>query len=196
MALRSSKSKTRTPKPALPHPRDLVIDPQRLLFEGLEMGSFPDLEHLSLAREFARESAQGRCYENGLIRLWHGPQGLYYEFKDFPAAFYGRLGGVSGEYLSEAEAQGVFWEDMSKATKGYGETVVFYTDRLMHSEQDFYMAYTYENFRIERGEARFSLPLFMRFETEEGLRLLMRLEHEYLAFWLPKGQPLSKGLRA
>lgn len=195
MALRSNKRKTRT-KPSIPTLSGLVIDPQRLLFEGLEAGSFPNLEHLSLAREFARENAEGRCYENGLIRLWHGPQGLYYEFKDFPAAFYGRLGVVSGEYLSEAEAQEIFWEDISKATKGYGETVVFYTERLMQSEQDFYMAYTYENFRIERGEARFSLPLFMRFETEEGLRLLMRLEQEYLSFWLPKGQPLPRGLLA
>jgi hypothetical protein len=195
MAPRSNKSKTPS-KRNVPTLGDLVIDPQRLLFEGLEAGSFPDLEHLSLARDLARESAEGQCYENGLVRLWHSPQGLYYEFKDFPAAFYGRLGVVSGEYLSEAEAQEIFWEDISKATKGYGEAVVFYTERLMQSEQDFYMAYTYENFRIERGEARFSLPLFMRFETEEGLRLLMRLEREYLAFWLSKGQPLSRGLLA
>lgn len=174
----------------------LEIDPQRLLIEGMENGVFPDLEPLALAREYLLEKAQGTAYENSIVRLWHGPDGLFYEFKQFPAAFYGRMGYVSGEYLNQSQAQETVWEALSMATKDQADISVFYSENLMQSEQDFFMAYTLETGRIERGEARYALPLFMRLQTPEELRVLLRLKEEYLCFRVPKGRPLLKGLKA
>jgi len=173
----------------------IEIDPQRLLLEGMESGTFPDLEPWSLAREYVRERAQGTAYENAVVRLWHSPGGLFYEFKEFPAAFYARLGPVSGEYLSESEAKELVWEALAMA-KEHADLNMFYTPYLMQSDQDFYMAYTLDQERVERGEARYALPLFMRLQNEGSLTVLMRLEGEYLRFKLPKGQPVLRGLRA
>ncbi len=174
----------------------LEIDPQRLLLEGMERGVIPDLEPLALAREYVLEKAQGTAYENSVIRLWHGPGGLFYEFKRFPAAFYGRMGLVSGEYLNTSQAQETVWEALTLATKEEADISVFYTSNLMQSDQDFFMAYTLGNARIERGDARYALPLFMRLQTQDELLVLVQLQDEYICFRLPKGQPILNGLRA
>lgn len=174
----------------------LEIDPQRLLIEGMESGVFPDLEPLALAREYVLEKAQGTAYENSILRLWHGPGGLFYEFKQFPAAFYGRMGWVSGEYLSAAQAQEIVWEALALATKEDADISVFYTSNLMQSDQDFFMAYTLGDSRIERGDARYALPLFMRLQTAEELLVLIQLQDEFIYFKLPKGQPVLNGLKA
>lgn len=78
----------------------IEIDPQRLLLEGMESGEFPDLKPLALAREYALEHAQGNPGQNEIVRWWHSPEGFYYEFKQFPAAFYGRLGLVQVLYIA------------------------------------------------------------------------------------------------
>lgn len=174
----------------------LEIDPQRLLLEGMESGVFPDLEPLALAREYVLENAQGTAYENSILRLWHGPYGLFYEFKQFPAAFYGRMGQVSGEYLNTAQTQEIFWEALNMATKEDADISVFYTSNLMQSDQDFFMAYTLGDSRIERGDARYALPLFMRLQTSSELLVLIQLQDEYICFRLPKGQPVLNGLKA
>ena len=174
----------------------IEIDPQRLLLEGMESGTFPDLEPLSLAREYAMEHAQGTAHENAAVRLLHGPGGLFYEFKEFPSAFYARTGWVSGDYLSEGEARELVWEALAMADKENADLNIFYTANLMRSDHDFFMAYTLGGERIERGRARHALPLFMRLQNEAGLTLLMRLEGEYLRFKLPKGQPVLNGLKA
>ncbi|WP_299430319.1 hypothetical protein [uncultured Meiothermus sp.] len=174
----------------------IEIDPQRLLLEGMESGEFPDLEPFALAREYALESAQGSPGENEIVRWWHSPGGFFYEFKRFPAAFYGRLGLVQGEYLTPSQAQELVWEALARADKDHAEVMLFYTANLMQSDQDFFMAYTLGNIRIERGEARYALPLFMRLKASEYLLVLLRVQGEYLAFKLPKGQPILKGLLA
>ncbi|MER3482748.1 MAG: hypothetical protein C4332_05955 [Meiothermus sp.] len=162
----------------------------------MESGTFPDLEPLALAREYALERAQGQAYENAIVRLWHGPGGLFYEFKEFPAAFYARTGPGSGDYLSDGEAKELVWEALAMADKEGADLSVFYTTNLMQSDGDFYMAYTLAGERVERGAARHLLPLFLRLQNEDGLTLLMRLEGEYLRFKLPKGQPVLEGLKA
>ncbi|GEM84501.1 MAG: hypothetical protein KatS3mg074_627 [Meiothermus sp.] len=172
------------------------IDPQRLLLEGMESGEFPDLKPLALAREYALESAQGNPGENEIVRWWHSPEGFYYEFKRFPAAFYGRLGLVQGEYLTTHQAQELVWEALARAEKDQADLTLFYTANLMQSNQDFFMAYTLGHTRIERGEARYALPLFMRLQTPQHLLVLFRLKDEYLAFKVPKGQPVLQGLFA
>lgn len=172
------------------------VDPERLLIEGLESGNFPDLEPLSLAREYSQEQAEGQLYENAIIRLWHSPAGLFYEFKRFPSAFYGHLGTVQGHYLSEREAQEEVWENLTIADKSQGQITVFYTANLMESDQDFFMAYTVEGTRYERGEARYAMPLYMKFQTEKQTTVLMRLEGEYLMFRLDKNPPILSGLKA
>jgi hypothetical protein len=172
------------------------VDPERLLQEGLENGNFPDLESLSLAREYAQEQASGQEFENAIIRLWHSPGGLFYEFKQFPAAFYGRLGSVQGQYLSDGEAQAEVWEALTLADKEKAKITVFYTPNLMESDQDFFMAYTLDGTRIERGEARYAMPLFLKLQTEREIMVLIRLEGEYLAFKLDKNPPILSGLRA
>lgn len=174
----------------------LEIDPQRLLLEGMESGEFPDLGPLALAREYALESAQGSPGENEIVRWWHSPGGFFYEFKEFPAAFYGRLGLVQGEYLTTGQAQELVWEALARADKDQADLTLFYTANLMQSDQDFFMAYTLGNTRIERGEARYTLPLFMRLKVSEYLLVLFRVQDEYLAFRLPKGQPVLGGLSA
>ncbi|MDX2006925.1 MAG: hypothetical protein SFU83_16755 [Meiothermus sp.] len=175
---------------------NLEVDPQRLLWEGMERGVFPDLEGLELARQYAQEAAKGTPHENPIVRLWHSQDALFYEFKQFPAAFYGRVGLVQGEYLGESQAKEVVWEALAIADKELANVTVFYTANLMESDQDFFMAYTLGDSRIERGEARYALPLFMRLQTEHDLRILLRLEGEYLFFRLPKGQPVLERLRA
>jgi hypothetical protein len=180
-------------KPTTHH---LEVDPQRLLWEGMEQGAFPNLEGLELARQYAQEAAKGTPYENQIVRLWHSQDALFYEFKQFPAAFYGRLGLVQGEYLNETQAKEAVWEALAIADKELANLTVFYTANLMESDQDFFMAYTLGQTRIERGEARYALPLFMRLQTEDDLRILLRLDSEYLFFRLPKGQPVLEGLRA
>lgn len=174
----------------------IEIDPQRMLLEGMESGEFPDLEPLSLAREYALETAQGSSGENEIVRWWHSPDGFFYEFKEFPAAFYGRLGLVQGEYLTTRQAQELVWEALASADKDRADLTLFYTANLMQSDQDFYMAYTLGNTRIERGEARYTLPLFMRLKTAAYLLVLFRVQDEYLSFKLPKGQPVLMGLSA
>ena len=176
--------------------KHLEIDPQRLLWEGMEQGQFPNLEPLELARQYAQEAAKGNQHENAIVRLWHSGEGLFYEFKQFPAAFYGRLGLVQGEYLNDSQAKELVWEALAIADEELANITVFYTANLMESDQDFFMAYTLGQTRIERGEARYALPLFMRLQTENELRVLLRLEGEYLAFTLPKGQPVLEGLKA
>lgn len=179
----------------------IEIDPQRLLLEGMESGSFPDLEPLALAKEYVLEAAQaspqsGGLYENPIVRLWHSPAGLFYEFKEFPAAFYARLGPVKGQYLSQGEARELVWEALAMADKEGADLNLFYTPQLMQSDGDFYMAYTLDGERIERGRARYALPLFMRLQHPAGLTVLLRLESEFIAFKLPKGQPVLQGLKA
>ncbi|MCX7783295.1 MAG: hypothetical protein N2318_06575 [Meiothermus sp.] len=174
----------------------IEIDPQRLLLEGMESGEFPDLKPLALAREYALESAQGSPGENEIVRWWHSPGGFYYEFKQFPAAFYGRLGLVQGEYLTSRQAQELVWEALARADKEHADLTLFYTANLMQGDQDFFMAYTLGNTRIERGEARYALPLFMRLQAPQYLLILFRVQDEYLAFKLPKGQPILQGLSA
>lgn len=174
----------------------IEIDPQRLLLEGMESGEFPNLEALALAREYALESAQGSPGENEIVRWWHSPSGFFYEFKEFPAAFYGRLGLVQGEYLTTGQARELVWEALTRADKDQADLTLFYTANLMQSDQDFFMAYTLGNSRIERGEARYALPLFMRLKASECLLVLFRVQDEYLAFKVPKGQPVLEGLSA
>lgn len=166
------------------------IDPQRLLLESMETGALPDLEPLELAREYAQELARGSGGENEIVRWWHSPSGFYYEFKQFPAAFYGRSGPVQGQYLSPQEAQELVWEALTRADKDQADLTMFYTPHLMQSDLDFYMAYTLEQTRIERGEARYALPLFMRLKLPTHLLLLFRSKDEYLMFKLPQGQPV------
>lgn len=174
----------------------IEVDPQPLLLEGMESGEFPDLKPLALAREYALESAQGSPGENEIVRWWHSPVGFYYEFKQFPAAFYGWLGLVQGEYLTTGQAQELVWEALARADKEQADLTLFYTANLMQSDQDFFMAYTLGNTRIERGEARYALPLFMRLQAPQHLLVLFRIQDEYLAFRLPKGQPILHGLSA
>ncbi|MCS7069043.1 MAG: hypothetical protein RMK51_03675 [Meiothermus sp.] len=174
----------------------IEIDPQRLLLEGMESGELPDLKSLALAREYALESAQGSPGENEIVRWWHSSEGFYYEFKQFPAAFYGWLGLVQGEYLTRRQAQELVWEALARADKEQADLTLFYTANLMQSDQDFFMAYTLGNTRIERGEPRYALPLFMRLQTPQHLLILLRSQNEYLAFKLPKGQPILQGLSA
>ncbi|GIW24248.1 hypothetical protein [Meiothermus sp.] len=174
----------------------IEIDPQRLLLEGMESGEFPDLKPLALAREYALEHAQGNAGENEIVRWWHSPGGFYYEFKQFPTAFYGFLGLVQGEYLSPGQAQELVWEGLAKADKDQADLTLFYTANLMQSDQDFYMAYTLGHTRIQRGEARYALPLFMRLQGPRSLMVLLRSHEEYLLFKLPKGQPVLSGLLA
>lgn len=162
----------------------------------MESGEFPDLKPLALAREFALESAQGSPGENEIVRWWHGPGGFFYEFKEFPAAFYARLGWVQGEYLTSRQAQELVWEALARADKDHADLTLFYTANLMQTDRDFFMAYTLGNTRIERGEARYALPLFMRLRASEYLLVLFRVQEEYLAFKLPKGQPVLGGLFA
>lgn len=172
------------------------VDPERLLIEGLESGNFPDLEPLALAREYSQEQATGQLYENAILRLWHSPAGLFYEFKRFPAAFYGHLGTVQGEYLSEREAQEEVWESLTVADKGQAQITVFYTPNLMESDLDFFMAYTLNGTHYERGEARYAMPLYMKMQTDKQTTVLMRLEGEYLLFRLLKNPPILAGLKA
>lgn len=174
----------------------IEIDPQQLLLEGLETGELPDLKPFALAREYALESARGNPGENEIVRWWHSPEGFYYEFKQFPAAFYGRLGLVQGEYLTTHQAQELVWEALARADKEQADLTLFYTANLMQSDQDYFLAYTLGNIRIERGEARYALPLFMRLQTPQHLLVLFRAQDEYLAFKLPKGQPVLQGLLA
>lgn len=174
----------------------IEIDPQRLLLEGLESGELPDLMPFALAREYALEHAQGNPGENEIVRWWHSPSGFYYEFKHFPAAFYGRLGQVHGEYLSANQAQELVWEALTLADKDQADITLFYTANLMQNNQDFFMAYTLGHTRIERGEARYALPLFMRLQAARYLLVLFRTQNEYLVFKLPKGQPVLPGLSA
>jgi len=174
----------------------IEIDPQRLLLEGMESGKFPDLEPLALAREYALENAQGSSGENQIVRWWHSSGGFFYEFKRFPAAFYGRLGLVQGEYLTLGQAQEVVWEALARSDKDHADLTLFYTTNLMQADQDFFMSYTLGNIRIERGEARYALPLFMRLKTTQHLLVLFRVQDEYLAFKLPHGQPILLGLSA
>ncbi len=174
----------------------IEIDPQRMLLEGIETGEFPDLKSFALAREYALEHAQGNPGENEIVRWWHSPGGFYYEFKQFPAAFYGWLGLVQGEYLSAGQAQELVWEALTRADKDHADLTLFYTANLMQSDQDFFMAYTLGNTRIERGEPRYALPLFMHLRAPQHLVVLFRAQNEYLAFKLPKGQPILQGLLA
>lgn len=174
----------------------IEIDPQRLLLEGLETGELPDLKPFALAREYALEHAQGNPGENEIVRWWHSPEGFYYEFKQFPGAFYGRLGLVQGEYLTTHQAQELVWEALARADKEQADLTLFYTANLMQSELDYFMAYTLGHIRIVRGEARYALPLFMRLQTPRYLLVLFRAQDEYLAFRLPKGQPVLQGLLA
>lgn len=172
------------------------VDPQRLLLEGLEAGELPNLKSLELAREYALESARGHPGENAIVRWWHGPGGFFYEFKQFPSAFYGRLGSVHGEYLSAHQAQELVWEALTRADRDKADLTIFYTANLMQSNHDFYMAYTLDDLRIVRGEARYSLPLFMRLKVPQYLLVLLKEEDAYLAFRLPKGPPVLQGLTA
>jgi hypothetical protein len=164
----------------------------------MESGELPDLEPLALAREYALEHAQGNSGENEIVRWWHSPGGFFYEFKQLPAAFYGRLGLVQGEYLTHRQAQELVWEALASADQDQADLTLFYTSNLMQSDQDFFMAYTLGNTRIERGEARYALPLFMRLQAPQHLLILFRVQDqdEYLAFKLLKGQPILHGLLA
>ncbi|WP_027881872.1 hypothetical protein [Meiothermus rufus] len=174
----------------------IEIDPQTLILEGIETGALPDLKPLALAREYALEQAQGCAGENEIVRWWHGAGGFFYEFKQFPAAFYGRLGPVQGEYLGASQAQELVWEALAKADKEEADLTLFYTPNLMQSDEDFFMAYTLGQTRIERGEARYALPLFMRLKTATYLLVLLRSQDEYLVFKLPQGQPVLAALSA
>ena len=179
------------------HPEPIFeIDPQRLLLEGMETGALPDLEPLELAREYAQELAQGSGGENEIVRWWHSPGGFYYEFKQLPAAFYGRSGLVQGQYLTPQEAQVLVWDALTRAEKDQADLALFYTANLMQSDQDFFMVYTLGQFRIERGEARYALPLFMRLKLPQYLLVLFRSNDEYLVFRLPQGQPVLTQIRA
>lgn len=177
---------------------DLVIevDPQRLLLESMETGTLPDLKPLELAREYAQELAQGSTGENEIVRWWHSPTGFYYELKQFPAAFYGRSGLVHGQYLSLQEAQELVWDALARAEKERADLTLFYTANLMQSDLDFFMAYSLGETRIERGEARYALPLFMRLKVPQYLLVLFRTKGEHLMFRLPQGQPVLSELLA
>lgn len=173
---------------------DLVIevDPQRLLLESMETGTLPDLKPLELAREYA----QGSTGENEIVRWCHSPTGFYYELKQFPAAFYGRSGLMYGQCLSLQEAQELVWDALARAEKERADLTLFYTANLMQSDLDFFMAYSLGETRIERGEARYALPLFMRLKVPQYLLVLFRTKGEYLMFRLPQGQPVLSELLA
>ncbi|RDI96687.1 hypothetical protein DV704_02450 [Meiothermus sp. QL-1] len=176
-------------------PHNLEIDPQPLLLQSLETGELPDLEGMSLAREYAREKAQGHAGENEIVRWSHGPGGFYYEFKKLPAAFYARLGPIQGQYLSAKEAQELVWEALVRAEKEPVELVLFYTPQ-MQDPQDFYLAYNLGHTRIERGEPRYALPLFLRLKDHQQLWVMLRDKNAFLLFRLEQGQPLLGGLGA
>lgn len=168
----------------------IEVDPQRLLLESMETGAPPDLRPLELAREYAQELAQGNAGENEIVRWWHSPSGFYYEFKQFPMAFYGRSGLVHGQYLTPQEAQELVWDALTRADKEQADLTLFYTPNLMQSDQDFFMVHSLGEARIERGEARYALPLFMRLKLPQHLLIMFRIQGEYLAFKLPQGQPV------
>lgn len=174
----------------------LEIDPQPILLQSLETGETPDLDNLSLAREYAREKAQGNPGENEIVRWSHGPGGFYYEFKQFPAAFYARLGPTQGQHLTPDQAQELVWEALVRAEREWAELTLFYTANLMQSPQDFYIAYTLGDTRIERGEAPYALPLFMRLKDARQLWVLFRSGSAFLHFQLEQGQPLLQTLFA
>jgi hypothetical protein len=171
----------------------IEINPYHQLIAAIEYGGWEALEHrYSLARDYARELAQGQGggLENPVLRLWHSEQGLFYEFKDAPMAFYGRLGAVAGEYLSEGEANLLLWDALTLAQHGQAEVMAIYGPGYLSDENQIYMAYWLQGQRVERGYARQSLPLFLRTDNHGQTQFMVWLQGEYLKFDVPRGAPL------
>lgn len=176
----------------------IEINPYHQLVEAIEYGGWDALEHrYALARDYAREEAQqhSSSLENPVLRLWHSERGLFYEFKDAPMAFYGRLGAVAGEYLSEGEANLLLWDALTLAQDGKAEVMVIYGTGYLSDESQIYMAYWLQGERLERGYARQSLPLFLRMDDEQKTQFIVWLEGEYLKFCVHRGAPLLPAMR-
>jgi hypothetical protein len=176
----------------------IEINPYHQLIAAIEYGGWEALEHrYTLARDYAREEAMGQSggLENVVLRLWHSERGLFYEFKDAPMAFYGRLGTVAGEYLSEGEANLLLWDALTLAQDGKAEVMVIYGPEYLRNESQLYMAYWLQGERMERGYARQSLPLFLRMDTEQHTQFMVWLGGEYLKFDVPRGAPLLPAVR-